>query len=387
MNHCDILKMKILFCSQTRLSRELGGAKVIIELAEELEQLGCQCKIIAPTDFASQQSQDLYSGYAARLHQYLIKHAAQYDVIDYDHVYLPYSRQEFSPKPLFVARSVLLAHHLDKIALPQTKTLRAKARQIIKGWKESKRLKVAIQQAHRTIEEADLVNVSNNDDKETLLQYGIKREKIIVLPFGVDRKRQPLFDRIESKPPANPKVAFVGTFDNRKGATDFPELVQRISESVPTVTFRLLGTARTIENVLNIFPAEQRNRIEVIPNYQSEELPSLLADCSVGIFPSYLEGFGFGVLEMLAASVPVIAYHAPGPPMMLPNDYLVPCGSAEAMSAKVVALLCNMEKLLEARSWAKQRAQHFSWRSIAEQTKEIYFAHWLQRQTALQQSA
>ena len=38
---------------------------------------------------------------------------------------------------------------------------------------------------------------------------------------------------------------------------------------------------------------------------------------SAGAFPSHCEGFPFGVLEMLAAGLPVVAYRAPGAPMMI----------------------------------------------------------------------
>ena len=45
--------MKILFCSPTRLDRALAHPKVIIELAEGLTQLGCECKLIGPKDITS----------------------------------------------------------------------------------------------------------------------------------------------------------------------------------------------------------------------------------------------------------------------------------------------------------------------------------------------
>ena len=75
---------------------------------------------------------------------------------------------------------------------------------------------------------------------------------------------------------------------------------------------------------MNYFPKKLRGYIEVIPQFHPDELPILLSSCSLGIFPSYLEGFAFGVLEMLAAALPVIAYDTPGAPMMVPEQYLVP---------------------------------------------------------------
>lgn len=371
--------MKILFCSQTHLRRELGGSKVVIELAEEMERLGWQCRVTGPAEFAPAQSADLYTGYAARLRSYLLEHAAEYDVVDYDHVYLPYARAEFPRQTLFVARSVLLAHHLEKVAIPQVKTWRSRLRALVKAKGEARRLQTAIDAARRTVAEADLINVSNDDDKRELVRQGIAADKIVVIPFGIDRQRRQVFDAVSSAPPAAPQVAFIGTFDNRKGATDFPAIVRRVVTAVPAVRFRLLGTGQSEAEVLRQFPARLRPHIEVTPGYQATELPDLLATAAVGIFPSYLEGFGIGVLEMLAASVPVVAYNAPGPPMMLPPEFLVAPGDTAAMSERVIALLQQPAALAEARRQAKEQSQQFCWRRIAETTSQRYLAQLARR--------
>ena len=153
-------------------------------------------------------------------------------------------------------------------------------------------------------------------------------------------------------------------------------------QSVPGVTFRLLGTRKSEADVLGCFPRALRGCIEVIPHYSADELPELLASCSAGVFPSYVEGFGLGVLEMLAASIPVIAYNAPGPPMMLPPDSLVNCGDVTALTNKVIELLRDGDALSTARTWARQRSEDFCWERIAQQTSKIYLERWqLQQRT------
>ena len=129
---------------------------------------------------------------------------------------------------------------------------------------------------------------------------------------------------------------------------------------------------QTEAEVMAHFPKTLRQKIEVIPRFRPEELPSLLAPCSVGIFPSYIEGMPFGVLEMLAASVPAIAYDSPGPPMMLPQEYLAPRGDAKTMSNKVSHLLTHPAKLLAARKWAQGQSRLFSWEQIARTTASTY---------------
>jgi glycosyltransferase involved in cell wall biosynthesis len=256
--------------------------------------------------------------------------------------------------------------------------LRGKIGHLIKGASRKAQVQAWIRDATMTFREADLVNVSNDDDKTELVRRGLPADKISIIPFGISRSRRFLFDVVPSLPPAQPTVAFVGTFDPRKGANDLPKIMQYIAEALPNVKFRLLGASyKTEKEILAHFDKRLTNKIELITSFHSEELPELLSDCSVGIFPSYLEGFGFGVLEMLAASIPVIAYHAPGPPMMLPTEYMVPRGDIKSMAEKVITLLQNREKISAARLWAKQQSQQFSWQRVAQITSETYL-HFLE---------
>lgn len=271
-----------------------------------------------------------------------------------------------------VARSALLMHHFEKISIPVA-GFRAIASQVIKAIPNKVDFRHRLRLAQYTLEQADLVNVSNHADKQELMSRGINAEKIVVLPYGMGMIQRQLFERVSSDIPLEPLVAFVGTFDWRKGAADFPKIVRRVVNHIPSVRFRILGTTyKNAEQVLAAFPAILRQSIEVIPTFSPEELPKLLAPCSVGIFPSYIEGFGFGVLEMLAAAIPVIAYDAPGPPMMLPEAYLVGRGDVQAMSSKVIALLQHPEQLTLARRWAQERAKEFCWKTIAQETAQIY---------------
>jgi glycosyltransferase involved in cell wall biosynthesis len=392
--------MRILFCSPNAKSKSFGAPKVLVELSEELELFGWNVNFITSDDLSKEtydnltpkQSQKIYS---ENLRDYLKKHAANYDVVDYDHGHLPYSRIEFAANTLMVARSVLLAHHfkpdLKKIPSKPTRNWKCELKFFLKQSLQINKLEETqaerrIKIAHHTCLEADLVNVANEDDKLELIKSGIPETKICVIPYGISRFHRPLFEQISSDLPSEHKVAFVGTFDYRKGASDFPRIVENICQFIPNVTFRLIGTNGlfTSKNeVLNFFSEKTRNHIEVIPRFEPNDLPRFLSDCSLGIFPSYIEGFGFGVLEMLAASVPVIAYNSPGPPMMLPKEYLVEPGDTDKMVEKVVDLLNDSVKLSSARIWAKERSQQFCWEKIAKETSQVYMEHWQKKQSII----
>jgi len=369
--------MKILFCSPVHtMSRQLGESKHILELAEEMELLGWEC------DFFCQANTRQRQPFSQSLFEHLIAKAGDYDVIDYTHTQLPYSRAQLPPQPLYVARSVLLINHFETIAFPfKLVSLKAK----IKHWllgpmlekNQKKTLAETIAKAEKTMNESDLINVSNSWDKKTLMAKGFSEDKIVVIPCGLSRKNKALFDDVSAEAPENPQVAFIGTFDFRKGCLDFPDILQKIADAVPQATFKLLGTKGMLEGadeVCRFFPQQLKEKIQVIPQYDNDQLPQLLADCSVGIFPSYIEGFGLGVIEMLAAAIPVVAYDAPGPCDILPEHYRVPSGATLQMADKVIKLLAEPKKLATERLWARQHAASFCWENVAQQTSEIYQA-------------
>jgi glycosyltransferase involved in cell wall biosynthesis len=116
--------------------------------------------------------------------------------------------------------------------------------------------------------------------------------------------------------------------------------------------------------------------IEFVSTYQPDELPALLADCTVGAFPSYVEGFGLAVIEQLAAGIPTVAYDTAGPrDILAPKlpELLVASGDIEAFGAALCRLLrlgANEFNELSTRSRAAVATS--SWAQIADETLQAY---------------
>jgi glycosyltransferase involved in cell wall biosynthesis len=365
--------MKILLCSPVPLQETLGTARTLLALGTEFQNLGWEVKIISPADTLDNYQHDNDS--AEGLKRYLVKHAAEYDVVEYDHSYLPFPRTEFASNTLFVARSQLLGHHFATIAIPAERRWQSRIRVFLGRRAERDRQKQNFDRAHTTILESDVAVVLNYDDRDILTKHGIDPKKIHVIPNGLSSLQMQQFAQVSTAVPSAPKVVFIGTFCPRKGSTDFAAIIKEISHHVPEVSFRFLGTTFDREKVLSCFPKYLRNQIEVYPDFEPDDLPNLLQACSVGMFPSYIEGFGLAVLEMLAASIPVIAYNAPGPPMMLDTRYLVPRGDTVAMAKKIIGLLQDSDQLASSRHWARQRSKDFCWQQVAQETSDIYLSY------------
>ena len=311
------------------------------------------------------------------MRDYLRRRAAEFDVVDYDLQYLPFPREEFPARPLFVARSVLLVHYVQTLRQREVQHFAHK----MKGWltrdhaRTERRVAAWVEDARMTIAQADLVNLCNADERAVLLREGVAPEKIVVVPFGLNATEFAALDEANTHRTDPPRVCFVGTFDGRKGGRDLPRIVARILERVPQCQFRLSGTAglhQTREAVLSFFPAGLRSRLEIIPRYKRTELAQRLDGCDVGVFPSYYEGFPFGVLEMLAAGLPVVAYRSPGPPETLTDDLLVSPGDADGMADRVIALLLDDSARAAASARARARARDFTWEAAARTTDACY---------------
>ncbi len=345
----------------------------MIECAEGMEKVGWEAKLIGPEIFGGELIG--INAYRVALKEYLLKEADQYDVIEYEHNRIIEARSVFPSRPLMVGRVSIFSFRDDLPQIPRfsgfKRTLSRSIRSFFKRGEEAREKEMS----HQSILNAELLNVANEADRLQMIRKGVDPKRIVVFPYGICERRRPLFDQIESAAPREARVVFIGTFDERKGGVDLPRIFSRIQKRVPNIKFRLLGTAgmfQTKAEVRGFFPSQVQANLEVIPRYQPEELMGYLADCSIGVFPSYFESFGFGVLEMLAASIPVIAYRAPGPPMMLKEEGLVNSGDWRGMADKAVQWLSDFTELERLREIAKERSQEFDWNLIAQRTGDCY---------------
>ena len=372
---------KILFCCPYRIDKTLGGAKVYIEAAESLKNKNWDVTIISPDDLGKGQLSNLpdlekMNRYSYALRDYLIKVSQEYDVIEYEHLFLPFDRSLFSPKTLMVARSILLAHQFKTFEMPIFKTIKSFISSKIFYFKRKNELNLKIQNAELTFKNADLITVPNSSDKQLLIDYGHSAEKIILAPYGLFSERFSELSQESTKSDIKtPEIAFIGTFDLRKGAREFPEIITTISKKIPNIKFKLIGTSAmfpTKESILHYLPVETHPFVEIIPKFKPEELKIHIVSSTLGIFPSHMESFGFGVLEMMTAGLPVVAYDVPGPNELLPQSLLVPRNNFQDMCSKLVKLIQDQNYYQEMRTACLERSKRFNWNEIGRNVSMLY---------------
>lgn len=372
--------MKIGLFTPGIISLKLGATKNRIELADALTQYGWETYLMGRVEIGLAENNYDIKAYREALKDFLIEKADFYDVVLYEYDTLPYDRSLFSEKTLFIARPALLHYNYETIKIKyDSKTL---IKHFLKKLMSldfnpvSKGQRLFNEYGEVSLKNADVIQVQSIRDKEILITKGYNENEILIVPNGISEERYKLFDDVTFDNRADDlTVAFIGTFDYRKGAMDFKFIINYIKKEFPKAKFVLLGTKglfSTIEDVLRFLPKRYWNDITVYPRFEPLELPKHLSGCHIGIFPSYFESFGFGALEMMAAGLPVVSYAVSGPSDYAIPELLVPIGDKHNLAKKVVDLFKDNKKLALLSEESKMISKKYNWNDIAKKVSEKY---------------
>jgi glycosyltransferase involved in cell wall biosynthesis len=115
-----------------------------------------------------------------------------------------------------------------------------------------------------------------------------------------------------------------------------------------------------------------RNDIFFTGQFPSKSLPELTSGADIVVFPSMYEGFGLGVLEAMAAGVPVACARAASLPETAEHAalYFDP-QDCEDMADRMVTLTTNRDIYRECRTRGLERVKAFSWDRCAGRTLAI----------------
>ncbi len=364
----------------------LGAARVWFELSEQWTKAGHKIDKFCLSDAfpmptrsraLSAWRQAVFPYRAAR---YVRRNAGKFDVIDCLIGTLPFSKKSLRFDGLLVGRSIGLYLGYDEF-------IRFSRRQ----WPDQPRGKflgrffytftswLLRRSAGRALAHCDLFNVPNEDEKQLLKKCSAA--PTIVLPYGLNEaERAALAGAAQSASGrlAQKEICFLGMWSVRKGSRDWPEIIRAILNSVPSARFSFLGTMTDQQTVLRDLQLSSSESIRCLTSYDPKELPRLIGGSVVGLFPSYIEGFGLSVLEQLASGIPTIAYDVPGPQHIFAAtdaQFLVPVGNTKAMAGRALEILQMNETDYSALSAkCRQIAAQFRWEQIASDTIREYTA-------------
>ncbi len=303
----------------------------------------------------------------------------RYDVVDALVGSLRASRAQLGFRGLLVARSVGLHRLYDRFEREASQRWPVSRGKVIGRIYYSLIAAWLRRASDAAIIRADLVNVPNEDEADCLRKEVDAGLRITVHGYGLPEARRQAFDQSAAAPDVRRTavtISFIGAWSPRKGSKDWGRIVRLVWAQVPEARFLFLGTLTDNANVLSDLGLSRSNLVEIVREYQPDDLPRLLSTSMAGAFPTYAEGFGFALLEQLASGIPTVAYDSPGPRSILAPDLpqlLVPPGDVERMSAVLVRILRmsapEYEKLTRQ---SRDAASRFDWTAIARETAQSY---------------
>ena len=213
---------------------------------------------------------------------------------------------------------------------------------------------------------ATKVIVASTFTKRSLIQNGVPETKIVVNPYGVDLD---LFEPAARPRPDRPiRFLFVGAVSARKGIPLLIDSWEKVASKEAELW--LVGPISDKERAL----IPDLSGLTVKGKYPLEELPALMKQCDVFVFPSYCEGFALVLLEAMASGLPVITTEATAGPDLFTDGvegFLIPSGDEDALSASIRSFITKPEMLAPMSQAARQTAERFSWDNYGDRWREI----------------
>jgi len=379
--------LRILAIVNLPWDTRLGASRVWIELGKEWTRAGHTVEKFCLTDAYPETSS---SGARSALRQalfprkaaaYVRENADRFDVIDCLIGVLPFSKDSLGFSGLVVARSVGLFRLYDRFLHQSRKVWPSQSKgrwfghffHRLIAWRSRS-------DSEKSIRTCDLLNLPNEDERRELTMDQAVHVPAIVEPYGLDDEflealataAAPAKRRLQCQ-----KICFIGMWGPRKGSREWRQIMAAVWEHHPAAQFLFLGTMFD-ETVVRADLGDNSTQILCRPAFAVRDLPLLIADCVMGVFPSHVEGFGLALLEQLAAGLPTVAYDVPGPRQILRTQserLLTPVGDTAAIAARAAEILSlsvpDYEKLS---AECVAIAQRYRWPEIADNTITHYRA-------------
>jgi glycosyltransferase involved in cell wall biosynthesis len=208
---------------------------------------------------------------------------------------------------------------------------------------------------------------------QQLQREAVPADRIVVVPNGIDLRRHA---------PAAPRrtrriVTTVANLRPEKGHDVLLEAAALVLRQRPDVVFQLVGGGPMRD------PLERQAADLAIDGAirflgHRDDVPEVLAGSDLFALPSRSEAFPNGVIEAMAAGLPIVASDVGGIPEVVSrevNGLLVPVGDAMALAAALLALLNDPSRAAQMGMAARQAIERgYSFDRMVATFEQLYLA-------------
>jgi len=227
--------------------------------------------------------------------------------------------------------------------------------------------------ADRTFEERilkpanGLIAVSKNTRQDAIRLLGIKPERIRTIYSGVAD------EYFDARPQARPKpyVLFVGTVEPRKNLDTLLDAWRSVRPDLREQFDLVMAGPQGWNSAATM--TRIRREATYLGYVPEAEMPGLVAGAALFVYPSLYEGFGFPVVQAMAANVAVLSSQTSCLPEIAGDGaaYMDPRSVSE-MSAQLVRLLESPEERSKLAQLGRARSENYRWERCARESLTFF---------------
>ncbi|MFE4196484.1 glycosyltransferase family 4 protein [Paenarthrobacter sp. NPDC056912] len=257
---------------------------------------------------------------------------------------------------------------------PSVVTVHGVASRWITTARSARQEKIWRTRVQRAIQSTDaVITVSQSSADDLSAVFGVEPSRITTIPHGVDTEyfahRRELSDRLKHLR-TTPYVLYLGNIEPRKNLV---ELVRAFAlPPLKELGVKLVIAGKPAWNAAESMAAIQSAEIEYVGFVDDDERVALMQHSALFAFPSLYEGFGFPVLEALAAGTPVICSDRGSLKEVAGPSLLFADTDAASISQGIADALGSSTALDNVREAGLAWAKHFSWNSSVDAHAEVY---------------
>jgi glycosyltransferase involved in cell wall biosynthesis len=365
--------MKILIAAYVLRRREGGVAGVAYGVGQGLEQLGHEVEYLFMEDLPVKSwvpSRFAELGFALELSKFIRKNPGRFSVVN---IHAP-AGCVYGPLHRILPRLrangpayVMTLHGLEE------RRIHAMSREAKKGRADHfnfrNRLWHSFYHLPRfvlSIKTADhAVCVGRETWTVLQLKYNLDSDRVSYAPNGVAPR---FFVPREAAHGQSARLLYAGTWLDQRGIFYLRDALRGISKRLPGVRLTIAGCGSGEEAVRNFFEPDLQPLVDVISMVPYEQMPALLAENDIFVFPSVMEGTPLAIQEAMAGGMAVVTTETCGMIDLVENEYnglLIPPADSEALENAVVRLALDPDLRTRLGCAARETMKRFTWSRAA----------------------